>query len=671
MSDITLDDIGSGYNRSKIVSNFNKLEAVVNEETLHTTGGNNTMSQQLDMNGNRILNSPAPVGQNDLVRLSDLGELAGLVVEEVGEYVFPSVLSMKASSLEAGSYVWTKGYYNTPESEGGAKYKILTAAEYVDTPDEFGDHTLANGNVAVLSIDRVDSRHYGVQATGDSSAAINAMLAKMEVVRHDIDSEFSDTIVLQDSCKLIGTGKLTATNFNTSAVNVVTANGSDDVTIEGIQFDVSFFTSLNEASYPSLANAFELPNCVTLNVKDCLFQAENTYNWARFININSSSDCNIIGNTIQDVRGEGLAAIGFRLLIQGNTFKRIKNDDGVSANRAVIAGGSEEIRFLDNLVEDTEFVTNKFDSVAALDVGAANNVIISNNVLKNVAVGIDIEAASGNSSDQVVVTGNVVSGREGGVGPFLGNGIWINFASESVSNVVISGNTIKDFNEPLQCSTSKGVVISDNVITGDSRGINLESTYRYTVTGNTITMSGGVNAIRATSINDAFAGGLISNNTIVTETVNAMYIENFGGLSGSDRLPREWVIVSGNNIVDTRANGSRTANSYLKGRIKEWGNVYNFSDFTETATPSVRTGDTYRLFAGSPVTFTDFLDDGCMDREINILCRSANMTFDFSGTNLKGNGGVDITPAADSLVVCRKVDDGFGVLYWVCSVREA
>src|SRR5690606_35085408 len=56
MTDITLDNITSGYNLSKLNANFDKVEEVINEEVLHTVGGNNTMLQHLDMNGYAILN---------------------------------------------------------------------------------------------------------------------------------------------------------------------------------------------------------------------------------------------------------------------------------------------------------------------------------------------------------------------------------------------------------------------------------------------------------------------------------------------------------------------------------------------------------------------------------------------------------------------------------------
>jgi hypothetical protein len=56
MTDITLTPITSGYQLSKFNDNFDTIENVINDEVLHTTGGNNTMQQDLDLNGFDLLN---------------------------------------------------------------------------------------------------------------------------------------------------------------------------------------------------------------------------------------------------------------------------------------------------------------------------------------------------------------------------------------------------------------------------------------------------------------------------------------------------------------------------------------------------------------------------------------------------------------------------------------
>jgi hypothetical protein len=56
MTDIVLTPITSGYNLSKINANFDKVEDAINSDVLHVRGGNNTMHQDLDMNGYDLLN---------------------------------------------------------------------------------------------------------------------------------------------------------------------------------------------------------------------------------------------------------------------------------------------------------------------------------------------------------------------------------------------------------------------------------------------------------------------------------------------------------------------------------------------------------------------------------------------------------------------------------------
>jgi hypothetical protein len=72
MTDIALNPITSGYNVSRINGNFERIEEAVNEEVLHTVGGNNTMLQALDMNGNAILNLGVDV--NDPNSVLTVGE---------------------------------------------------------------------------------------------------------------------------------------------------------------------------------------------------------------------------------------------------------------------------------------------------------------------------------------------------------------------------------------------------------------------------------------------------------------------------------------------------------------------------------------------------------------------------------------------------------------------
>ena len=75
MPHINLDDVAGGYNLSAINSNFQKIEDHINDNVLNRTNPTNlpnSMSTDLDMNGRRIYNLPAPMSPNEPARLADV-----------------------------------------------------------------------------------------------------------------------------------------------------------------------------------------------------------------------------------------------------------------------------------------------------------------------------------------------------------------------------------------------------------------------------------------------------------------------------------------------------------------------------------------------------------------------------------------------------------------------
>ena len=62
--------------------------------------------------------------------------------------IFDSVAQMKLATIKAGQYVETFGYYAKGDA-GAARYLVVAS----QTADGYGDHTLANGTVAVLQAD--------------------------------------------------------------------------------------------------------------------------------------------------------------------------------------------------------------------------------------------------------------------------------------------------------------------------------------------------------------------------------------------------------------------------------------------------------------------------------------------------------------------------------------
>jgi hypothetical protein len=103
------------------------------------------------------------------------------------------------------------------------------------------------------------------------------------------------------------------------------------------------------------------------------------------------------------------------------------------------------------------------------------------------------------------------------------------------------------------------------------------------------------------------------------------------------------------------------------GAVRIGGNTsWPFQTFVANdATPSVAAGRNFRTANASATTITA-LDDGVDGQEVLVKTNDASTKVDFTGTTLKGNGGVDWTPANGDFMRC--VFDGTN---WLCSVHDA
>jgi hypothetical protein len=97
-------------------------------------------------------------------------------LDEIGGVIlFDTVALMKAESLAVGETVMTRGYY-TKGDGGGATYLIVAPQAF----DGYGDHDLANGNIAVLqAAEIIRCEQYGVGASQAAATNILAMTAAL------------------------------------------------------------------------------------------------------------------------------------------------------------------------------------------------------------------------------------------------------------------------------------------------------------------------------------------------------------------------------------------------------------------------------------------------------------------------------------------------------------
>jgi hypothetical protein len=99
--------------------------------------------------------------------------------------------------------------------------------------------------------------------------------------------------------------------------------------------------------------------------------------------------------------------------------------------------------------------------------------------------------------------------------------------------------------------------------------------------------------------------------------------------------------------------------------LPQWWNGAVIQAFTDAdATPSVKKGRMFATANTAPATITMF-DDGISGQVIRVFIGDGNTTFDFTSTNLKGNGGADWTAAdGDALIA------GFDGTDWYCMVSD-
>lgn len=83
------------------------------------------------------------------------------------------------------------------------------------------------------------------------------------------------------------------------------------------------------------------------------------------------------------------------------------------------------------------------------------------------------------------------------------------------------------------------------------------------------------------------------------------------------------------------------------------------------ASPSVANGNRFCTANTAPTTITDF-DGGEEGQMIFLYFGDGNTTIDFTGTNLKGNAGVDWPASLGSSLIATK-----GPTLWYCHVSKA
>lgn len=176
----TLSDIGTGFSRTAINNNFDIIEDELNNKVIKKVladGEDNTMTVNIDMNSNRILNSPTPSSPNDLVRLRDMQEL-GLGLEEAidpsKEFRFATVVDYQNSPVVFGV---GKSIYIT---ERQASFLVVDGVDDANIYDKLASNEVDQSIVLQPSEPR-NIQEYGAVAGDDITDVLNHITAGADV----------------------------------------------------------------------------------------------------------------------------------------------------------------------------------------------------------------------------------------------------------------------------------------------------------------------------------------------------------------------------------------------------------------------------------------------------------------------------------------------------------
>lgn len=268
---VVVQDIRGGYNISAVNNNFQIVADALNDKVLwrdNVPGEPNEMLNDLDMNGKRVYNLPAPYLDHEAARLQDVRQMGGAPFSYFGPLPEDPTARPDGSPLVPGD-----SYYNTVLNQvrywnGGSWFTPNVDGQQLQAPDGsqyVGFIQSGAGAVARTSLDKMkewvsvkDFGAVGDGVTDDTVAFQNALNqgSKDVYVPTGIYSVSSITVNTQ---KLFGSGTIRwKAGSTTSLVTLTGLNaGIDGITFDGnsagITSDVVMIVT-SAAPYAYLSN---------------------------------------------------------------------------------------------------------------------------------------------------------------------------------------------------------------------------------------------------------------------------------------------------------------------------------------------------------------------------------------------------------------------------------
>jgi len=375
---------------------------------------------------------------------------------------------------------------------------------------------------------------------------------------------------------------------------------------------VTFRTTGTIASGVSLGSYYYVVNATADT-----FQISTTYNGSP-VNITSTgSGTHTAGRCGETIRAE------MPCVISACDFRNILTGRGVIDTGAVTAGNVLVVgcKFY-NCATNYRFGTCVYQHGSSL-----GRLVVSSNYAESCA------SLCSTAGDYCIVSNNIVNGSTKQWGGL------VTFESGSLGGKAI-GNT---------CF---GLYLNGVLVESSS------TNHQFSIIGNTFINTTSVSGnpsygtIRVLSDNGLIQGNVIHLDTAVTNATG-VYLSSSASVCDANRVTGYSTTAP---IVLASGKASSVGRSNFPAIVTTWA--------SGDTTPSCLGASTC-ITANSSATTLTAIDDGVVGQAVNVIINDANTTIDFTGTTLKGNGGVDWTPASGDHMVCT-----FDGTNWYCIVSE-
>jgi len=245
LAKLTLTDITSGYAAPATINANNALIETALENTLSRDGTTpNTMSANLDMNSNRVVNLPAPVASTEPVRLVDVQD--GSILSE-DSFVVPAQTGNSGKALgtdgSAASWRTVPDLMGTTLSAAANKLPYFTSSSAMaltdlPLPADKGGTGVANNSAATLT--RSGNHAITLTTTGTTGVTLPttgtlATLAGAEALSNKTTIQATSVITAGHSFESTGAIQSNAASKaclsqQNSATSAITAFGADTST---------------------------------------------------------------------------------------------------------------------------------------------------------------------------------------------------------------------------------------------------------------------------------------------------------------------------------------------------------------------------------------------------------------------------------------------------------